>query len=241
MKAADVMTTKVISIRPEASIADVVKLMLDNRISGVTVIDSHDSLVGIVTEGDCLRRAETGTERKRPRWLEFVIGPERMANEYIHAHGREVAEVMTNSPITIAENTPFDEVVRLMEKHRIKRIPVVRDGKVVGIVSRANLLQALAGLVGKIPASSPSDSAIRDQLLSELDKQSWRPPINATVKDGAVDLWGLMLAPHQEEAAIVAAENIPGVKAVRSHIAWMEPGSGRIIYDPDENTTGLAT
>ncbi len=240
MKAADVMTRRVVSIKPDASIAEMAKLMLDYRISGLPVIDSHGDLVGIVSEGDCLRRAETETERRRPRWLEFLIGPGRLANEYVRTHSRKVQEVMTQNPTTITEDTPLDEVVHLMESRRIKRLPVVRLGKVVGIVSRANLLQALAGTAGTISSGAPTDAAIRDQLVTELAKQPWAPPLNATVRDGVVDLWGVVFAAHQREAAVVAAENIPGVKTVRSHVAWVDPMSGTAIYDPEENATGTA-
>jgi len=240
MKAGNVMTRKVVSIRPNASIAEMVRLMLDNRISGLPVIDDDGELVGIVTEGDCLRRAETGTERKRPRWLEFIIGPSRLAAEYIHAHSRKVAEVMTQAPITITEDTALDDIVHLMETHRIKWLPVVRDRKVVGIVSRADLLHALASAAKSIPTGTPTDAAIRDQLVTELAKQPWAPQLNATVRDGIVDLWGIVLAAHQREAAIVAAENIPGVKAVRSHVAWVEPVSGMVIAEAEAQTGGTA-
>ena len=240
MKAGDVMTRRVVSIKPNASIAEMVRLMLDNRISGLPVIDDDGELVGIVTEGDCLRRAETGTERKRPRWLEFIIGPSRLAAEYIHAHSRKVAEVMTQSPITTTEDTPLDDIVHLMETHRIKRLPVMRNRKVVGIVSRADLLHALASAAKSIPTGTPTDAAIRDQLVTELAKQPWAPQLNATVRDGIVDLWGIVLAAHQREAAIVAAENIPGVKAVRSHVAWVEPVSGMVIAEAEAQTGGTA-
>ena len=240
MKAADVMTRKVVSIKPNASIAEMVRLMLDNRISGLPVIDDRGDLVGIVTEGDCLRRAETGTERKRPRWLEFMIGPSRLAAEYIHAHSRKVVEVMTQSPITITEDAPLDDVVHLMETRRIKRLPVMRNRKVVGIVSRADLLHALASAAKSIPTGTSTDVAIRERLMSELTKQPWAPQLNATVRDGVVDLWGIVLAAHQREAAIVAAENTPGVNAVRSHVAWVEPVSGMVIYDAEEQAGGTA-
>ena len=239
MIAGEVMTRYVVSTSADSSVAEMVKLMLDNRISGLPVVDDRGHLVGIVTEGDCLRRAETGTERRRPRWSEFLIGPGRLAEEYIHTHSRKVAEVMTQTPITITEDTSLDEVVHLMEAHRIKRLPVVRNGTVVGIVSRANLLHALATASTNIPSSTLTDAAMRDQLMAELAKQPWSPPLDATVRDGVVDLWGIVLAAHQREAAIVAAENIPGVKAVRSHIAWVEPVSGMVIYD-DRQDNGHA-
>ena len=237
MKVADVMTSNVLTVRPDASIAEMAKLMLDNRISGLPVVDDRGNLVGIVTEGDCLRRTETGTERKRPRWLEFLTGPGRLADEYIQTRSRKVADVMTQTPITVAEDTALEKAVHLMESHRIKRLPVMRDGKVVGIVSRANLLQALASVVGNIPSAGPNDAAIHDQIMSELGNQPWAPHFNVTVRDGIVDLWGIVLAPHQREAAIVAAENVSGVKAVRSHFAWVDPHSGMIIQYPEESTS----
>ncbi len=238
MKAGDVMTRKVVSIGLDASIAEMANLMLENRISGLPVVNDRGDLVGIVTEGDCLRRAETGTQRKRSRWLEFLVGTERLADEYIRTHGRKVAEIMTPSPMTIIEDTPLDEVVHLMETRRIKRLPVMRDRKIVGIVSRANLLHALASAAGGVPSVSPSDTTIRDQLMAELAKQPWAPQFTATVRDGVVDLWGVVLAGHQREAAIVAAENIAGVKAVRSHFPWVDPISGLIVDDPDGDARG---
>ena len=140
MKAQDVMTLGVVSVQSNASVMRAVQLMLQNEISGLPVVDDKGSLVGIVTEGDFLRRGELGTQRKRPRWLEFLVGPGRLAEEYVHACGRKVDEIMTPDPYTVSVDTPVDEIVRLMEKHRIKRLPVVEDGKPVGVVSRANLL-----------------------------------------------------------------------------------------------------
>ncbi len=240
MKARDVMTRKVVSISPEASIAEMGQSMLDNKISGLPVVDNAGHLVGIVSEGDCLRRVETGTERKRPRWLEFLVGPGRLSAEYIRSHSLKVADVMTQPAIAITEDTPLQEIVHLMESRRIKRLPVVRDRKVVGIVSRANLLHALVSAADKIPTGTPTDAAIRDQLMTELNNQPWAPQLNAVVQDGIVDLWGIVFAANQREAAIVAAKNIPGVKEVRSHIAWVEPMSGMVLLDSAQNASGPA-
>ena|SRR6266849_3338747 len=133
MKASDVMTRRIVSVTPEATVLEAVRLMLQNHISGLPVIDATGNLIGVVTEGDFLRRAETGTQRKRSRWLDLFVGPRTLAEDYIHAHGRKVAEVMTPDPVTISEDTPLEEVVRAMERHRIKRLPVVRGKNVVGI------------------------------------------------------------------------------------------------------------
>ena len=237
MKAADVMTRHVISIAPDASILDCVRLMLEYRISGLPVIDANGSLVGLVTEGDFLRRAEAGTERKRPRWLEFIAGPGRLADEYVRSHGRKVAEVMTPDPITIAEDTPLEQVVRLMEERGIKRLPVARGTTVVGIVSRANLLHALASIGREAAPALKDDQAIRTRVLADLAKQPWAPRdlINVTVRNGVVELWGVVTADHQREAAAVVAENVPGVKQVKNHIAWIEPTSGMMLYQSPED------
>ena len=142
--------------------------MLQEQISGLPVLDTAGRLVGVVTEGDFLRRTETATERKRPRWLEFLVGPGPLADEYVHTHGRKVSEIMSADPVTVEENTPLEEVVALMEKKRVKRIPVVRGDKVVGIVSRANLLHALARLAAEAAPTKATDTAIREQLQAEL-------------------------------------------------------------------------
>lgn len=238
MNARDVMTRHVVSISPDASIWETACLMLENNISGVPVVDGKGNLVGMVTEGDCLRRVETGTERKRPRWLEFLSSPGRLAGEYVQAHGRKVAEVMTPDVVTVSEGTSLEQIVHLMESRRIKRIPVLRGREVVGIVSRANLLRALAALAPAAAPAAENDSAIRDQVLAKLDKEAWAPHhcIDVTVKDGVVDLWGVVLAANQREAALVAAENVPGVKTVRSHLAWVEPMSAMVFFENGEKS-----
>jgi CBS domain-containing protein len=236
MKAKDVMTRNVISIAPDASVFEAWRLMLQHDISGLPVVDRAGSVVGIVTEGDFLRRAETGTERKRPRWLEFLAGPGRLAKDYVRSHARRVDEVMTYDVETVTEDAPLGDIVALMERHRIKRVPVVRDGQVVGIVSRANLLRALAGVAAEIPPGPHSDETIREGVLAELDRQSWgaRNAIDVIVRNGFVELWGTVIEARLRDAARVAAETVPGVKEVKSHIVWVEPMSGMAFGDPDD-------
>jgi len=237
MKAADVMTRQVMTIEADAPIAKAVRLMLQNRISGLPVVDPSGRLVGIVTEGDFLRRTETGTEVRRPRWLEFLLGPGRGASEYVRTHARKVAEVMTPNVASVAEDTPVDEIVRLMEHRRIKRVPVVQDRKVVGIVSRANLLRVLAGLIVELPPATVDDTALRERILAELDTQSWAPRagIEVMVRHGVVELWGAILDERERQALRVAAENVPGVKAVHDHLCWVEPMSGWFIEAPEDD------
>jgi len=235
MHARDIMASRVVSIAPEATVLEAIELMLKNRISGVPVIDRTGALVGIVTEGDFLRRAETGTERKRPRWLEFLLGPNSLAKDYVRSHGRRVDEVMTKELVTVGEEAPLDEVVRIMERKRVKRLPVMRGRELVGIVSRASLLHALATMSRDLPPPAKSDAEIRYRVMEELAKQPWAPIalIDVVVKDGVVELWGSITEASQGEALRVCAENIPGVKAVVSHLSWIEPMSGLVISEED--------
>lgn len=236
MKVRDIMSRRVISVAPDAGILEAIRLMLAHHISGLPVIAASGELAGVVTEGDFLRRSETGTERKRPRWLEFLLGPGRLAGEYVHTHGRTVRDVMTPTPVTIGEDAGVEEAVEIMERRRIKRLPVVRDDQVVGIISRANLLHALASLATAVPPQAMSDVAIRDALLAEFEKLTWTPAalVDPVVKDGVVEFWGTITEESQREALKVCARNIPGVKSVVSHLTWIEPMSGMAIAEPEE-------
>jgi CBS domain-containing protein len=234
MNASDVMTRTILSVRPDAVIAEAIRLMLDNRISGLPVIDEGGQLVGILTEGDLLRRGETATERHRPRWLEILMGPGRLAEEYVRTHGRRIAEVMTRDPVSVTPDTPLKEIVELMERHRIKRVPVLDGDAPVGILSRADLLRGLAGALAAAPAVATSDEEIRERILAELARAAWVPRdgIAITVENGVVDLNGVILEEKERDALRVAAENVPGVTAVEDHLVWVEPVSGTVIDPP---------
>ena len=236
MKAKDVMTSAVISVPPDTTILQAARQMLQHHISGLPVIDRTGNLVGILSEGDFLRRRETQTERKRSRWLEFLIGPGTLAAEYTHSHGRKVAEVMTSDVHTATEGTALEDIVELMERHRIKRVPVLRDDKVVGIVTRSNLMHAMVSLARAEPKAANNDAIIREKLLAEMEKESWAPAamVNVIVRDGVVELWGVIIDERQRDALKVAAENIPGVKSVKDHMVWLEPTSGMVIEPRDE-------
>jgi CBS domain-containing protein len=238
MKAAHIMTRNVISVQPETTISQAAHLMLLNRISGLPVVDSDGHVVGIVTEGDFLRRAETGTQRQRPRWLQLLVGPGRLADDYVRSTSRRVEDVMTQPVRAIDEDMPLSDIVELMERHRIKRLPVLRDGKLVGIVSRANLLHALASVAQEIKSTPASDEAIREALLAELNQASWAPLglVDIIVRNGTVEYWGTLFDERKRRALIVAAENVPGVKGVRDHLVWIEPMSGTVIEPPGQAT-----
>jgi len=231
MKASDVMTPNVVSVTPESSILQAARLMLQKNISGLPVITTQGELVGIITEGDFLRRKETSTQRRRSRWLEFFAGPGKLADEYVHASGRVVQEVMTTPAQTVSEDTPLDDVVHLMERHRIKRLPVMRGNRVVGMISRANLLRAVVKLGHEAETISPDDKQIRDRFLAELKQQPWAPLalIDVTVKNGTVTLKGALTDEREREALRVMAENIRGVKKVTDELVWIEPVSGMLV------------
>jgi CBS domain-containing protein len=231
MNVKHIMTWPVFSIGPDATVLQAVQLMLRHKISGLPVVDADGKLLGIVTEGDFLRRAETATERRRPRWLNFLVGPGRLADEYVQTHTRKIADVMTSEPYTVTEDTSLEEVVTLMEKHRIKRLPVMRKKQLVGIVSRANLLHALASVAPSTSASAATDEIIHKDLLIELQHEKWAPVgfLNVIVRNGVVGLWGTITDERERQALIVAAQNIPGVKDVQDHLVWVEPMSGVVI------------
>ena len=235
MKAKDVMTRELISVTPDATVLQAARLMLQHHISGLPVVDVSGKLVGILSEGDFLRRRETATQRRRSRWLEFLMGPGKIASEYTHSHGSKVAEVMTVDVRSVGEDSDLEQIVEVMEKHRIKRVPVMRDGKVAGIVTRSNLLHAMVSMARSTPPAAQTDDGIRQQLLAELKKQDWAPVAmtNVVVCNGVVELWGAIIDERQRAALTVAAENIAGVKAVKDHLVWIEPTSGMIL-EPEE-------
>jgi len=241
MKARDVMTWGAITVEPHESVARAVQLMLQNKISGLPVVDDKRQLVGIVTEGDFLRRGELGTQRQRPRWLEFLLGPGRLASEYVRASGQKVSQVMTTEAKTITPETPLEDVVRLMERHRVKRLPVVQDGKLVGMVSRADLLHALGNVARELKPVAGDDATIREQIIAECAKQPWASRINVVVRDGVVGLWGVITDDRKRDAFIVAAENVPGVKDVHDHLAWIEPMSGMVLLSEKDEKRARAS
>ena len=240
MQVRDVMTRNVISVTADETVLEAAGTMLQNRISGLPVVDADGNLIGMVTEGDFLRRGEIGTERRRPKWLEFLVGPGRLAEEYVHASGRKVEAVMTVNPVTVTEYNSLETVVELMERRRIKRLPVLCDGKVVGIVSRANLMHALVSLARNAQAPTGDDSAARDRVLAAFGKQPWAPQINVVVKNGVAELWGTIMDERERRACVVTAENVAGVNEVHDHLVWVEPMSG-MAFPSAEDEAKLRT
>ena len=229
MKASEIMTRHVVSVGLDTSVRDVARVMIDRRISAVPVID-QGKIVGIVTENDLLRRAEVGTERIRPLWLQFLTSDDTLLAEYVKSHGETARDVMTREVITVGPDMLIKDIADLMETRHIKRVPVVEGDRVVGIVSRANLVQALASYTpGPTPATKADDAAIHASLCAEIAKIAWTPsPLtnNVTVSDGIVHLWGFVASEGERQAVLVAARRTPGVKEVRDHRGGLMPNSG---------------
>jgi CBS domain-containing protein len=219
MRAIDIMTPDVITATPDTTVGELVRLMLDNRISGLPIVEDG-RLVGMVSEGDLLERPETGTQRHRSHWAQLVVPSSRLAAEYTKSHGLRASEVMTHDVITVEETAPIGDIAALFATQRIKRVPVMRDGRLVGIVSRRNLLQALASRL-TTAAPAEDDRAIRDAFYAELRGQAWIDSpgaINAVVCDGVVHLWGIAPDEARRRAIVAAAESLPGVRAVEDHM-----------------------
>jgi CBS domain-containing protein len=234
MRAAHIMTIPVHTLDAEDTIVRAIQQMLQRRISGLPVIDKAGNLLGIVSEGDLLRRSETATEKQRPRWLQLLLGPGRAAEAYTRSHAHLVGDIMTTDVATVTEDASLVEIVTLMEKRRVKRVPVLRDGKVVGIVSRANLLHALAGVLGDVRPTSQSDAQIQQHIRAALQKQDWAPlgSTSVIVREGVVHLWGTIFDERERVALKVLAAGAAGVKAVEDHLVWIEPVSGVSLPPP---------
>jgi CBS domain-containing protein len=238
MIVADVMTRSCITIAPDATVEEAVNLMLSRHISGLFVVNKAGDLAGVITEGDLLRRDELGTQRHRPWWLRLLASPARQAHDFTHANGRHVRDVMTEDVLSISEGAPLTDVVSTMEKHRIKRLPVTADGRVVGVVSRSDLLRALIGRARIAEPVAGDDSSIRIAIMNALEAQPWAPTttLNVSVAGGIVDLWGSITNEEERHGVRVVAENTQGVKAVHDHLVYIEPYTGTVIESPDVNS-----
>jgi CBS domain-containing protein len=236
MRAHQIMTKPVTTIEPDATIVEAANVMLRQHISGLPVVDAAGTLVGIVSQGDFLRRSEIGTGRRRGRWLKFLLGSGRSATEFVHEHGRKISEIMSPAPVTVMEDTPLADVADLMEKRNVKRLPVVRGGKLVGIVTRTNLLQAVADLARDVPDPTADDDRIRERIIRAMEKADWRPiGLNVIVRDGIVHLSGSILDERARQATVVAAENIEGVRKVHDHLCWVDNVTGLYSMSPEDD------
>lgn len=233
LNAADVMTANPVTVRAETTLGEAVGLLVEKRISGLPVLDADGRLIGMLTEGDLLHRAETGTEC-RPGFLEILFSQPRLASEYVHSHARTVADVMTRDVVSVAADAPLGVVVSLMERREIRRLPVLDrpGGRLVGIISRADLVRALGRVLAEKPAALAGDAAIRERILAEIAAQPWAPStrdIVVAVSGGKATLSGAILHDQQRRALNVLVAGVPGVTSVDDQLAWFEPVTGGLI------------
>jgi CBS-domain-containing membrane protein len=205
------------------------------------VVDASGKLVGIVSEGDFIRRTEIGTGRRRGRWLQFILGPGKSASDFVHEHGRRIAEVMTEFPVTITEDTSLADIADLMERKNVKRLPVLRGDEVVGMITRANLLQAVANLAHQVPDPTADDDHIRSRIVHAIEKTDWCPSgLNVIVRDRIAHLSGVILDEEARQAAVVAAENVEGVTKVHDHLRWFDTITGTYLNSPEDDELAKA-
>jgi CBS domain-containing protein len=241
MRAHQIMTRRVTTVSPDSTIVDAANTMLKQHISGLPVTNASGKLIGIVSEGDFIRRAEIGTQRRRARWLKFLLGAGRDASDFVHEQGRKVGEIMTPNPCTVSEDTLLEDIVTTMEKNSIKRLPVMRGDQIVGIVTRANLLQAVAELAREVPDPTADDDHIRDRIITSIEKSDWCPyGLGVIVHGGIVHLSGIITDERARQAAVVAAENIVGVKKVHDHLCWVDTMSGLYLISPEDDRLAAA-
>jgi CBS domain-containing protein len=238
MQACDVMTKSVVTISRTAPLEEAARLMIEHRISGIPVVDDHGTVIGIITEGDLLRRSETGTDRTQVGWLTRLLAPGRMAHDYVRAHSHRVEDVMTQDIVSARPDSSLGEVVAMMESRGVRRIPVIEHDRLIGIVSRADLIHALVQL---LPAAASAearvvleDADIHRRILRRMKEQPWALPrfISVTVTDGTVVLKGVVTDQREHRALQVLAETTPGVKALRDELVWVEPVTGMLVEEP---------
>jgi CBS domain-containing protein len=215
MKAKDIMVRDVVTAEPDMSVSQAIKLLAEHDVSALPVVDDEGAVIGVISEADLIQREEVDPGH-RPWWLEAITPATTLAGEFAKSHGRRVEEVMSTRVVSAGEEASLAEIAALLERHRIKRVPIIENGKLVGVVSRSNLIQAMATSDRPAEITTDADRNIRLELLSRLGEQSWTDfgSRNVIVTDGIVHLWGLVGSPEERKALLALAENVPGVARV---------------------------
>jgi CBS domain-containing protein len=230
MKGQDIMTRDVATVRPETSVRDIAALMMEKQISGVPVVGDDGTIVGIVSEVDLLHRAEVGTERKHKWWFWVFADSDAAAREYAKAHGLAARDVMSRYVVSVRDDADVRDVADILDRQRIKRVPVVRDGRLVGIISRRDLVRALSQVQVSKTAATVDNAVLHERLRDRLRSQSWLNDghINVAVNDGVVELWGLVVSADQHRALRALVEGTEGVRRLEDHLAVGGPLRGGI-------------
>jgi len=226
MQAKDIMTPAVVTVDADETVSAIAKLLMERKISAVPVLDKSRKLCGIVSEGDLIRRISDDADDDRPWWLKMMSSNSQEAGDFIKAHGRTAKDIMTKNVATVDENMEISEVAHKLETNRIKRVPVMSGSQMVGIISRSNLLQVVAGQKTEIAkAATPNDRALRKQVHDHLDAQNFAShgSLNVIVDEGVVELWGWVETETEREALLLAAKEVPGVTEIRDHFGKVSP------------------
>jgi CBS domain-containing protein len=223
MQASDVMTKDVVTVGPETTVGDIAALLVTHRIGAVPVVSGDGKLIGIVSQTDLVHRSETGTEKRREWWLEAFADPDARAREYVKSHGQKARDVMTRIVVSVSESASLAEVADVLDANRIRQVPVISQGRLAGIISRANLVRALAEVSITAPATRPDGGALQKAIWDQIKAQPWLKTafVNLSVKDGVVDLWGAVESHDQRRALKVLVEGVPGVAKVEDNVTLL--------------------
>ena len=243
MLAQEIMTRNVLTVSPDTPVIEAAKAMLRHHVGGLPVVDAGGKLVGMVSDGDFVRRAEIGTERRRGPWLGRLLGRDRIATDFVRAHGRKIGDIMTPDPMTVAADTPLEQVVQTMETNNVKRLPVLDGDRLVGMITYSDFVQTIASLTRDVPGPSVDDDRLRDQIVAAIDKAALHPcRFTVVVRGGVAHLNGAVKDDKMRQAARVAAECVAGVKEVHDHL-WIYPppeedlGGGDFVSLQEETST----
>ena len=235
MRVKDIMTANVISVTEQTTLLEALRTLVERKVSALVVVDAAGAPVGVLSEGDLLRRAEIGTNKRRTGWLEFLVGGGRSAEDYVLSHGRKVGELMTRGALTVDEDAEIAAAVDVIVARKIKRLVVVRGRLAVGVLSRSDILKALLATLEK-PHEAHSDNEIFTEIMAQMAREAWTPrgSIHADVAGGIVTLEGAISDERLRAALKVLVENVPGVRGVKDKLAWIEPNSGYLVPNPED-------
>lgn len=225
MKAHEIMTTDVTTVGLTTTVKEIATLLVNQRISAVPVVDDDRHVIGIVSESDLFHRAETDTERKRSWWLKAFTDTNVLARDYVKSHGLKAEDIMSRVVTSVHENADLAEVADILDTHQIRRVPVVKEGRLIGLISRADIVRALIQAEETSAGSKPDDSALQTAILKEIRAQSWLSArsVSVTVKDNVAELWGLVDSEDERKALHVLVEAVDGVKSVDDHVRLYPP------------------
>ncbi len=223
MLAQEVMTKDVITVGPDTTVGEIAALLVRHRISAVPVVAAENRVIGIVSQTDLANRSETDTEKRRKWWLDIFADADAKAREYVKSHGRKAKDIMTRFVISVPPRASMAEVADLLDTHRIRQVPVMEDGKLLGMISRTDLVRKLAEVAVVAPAARPDSGTLQKAIWQRIHEQTWLKSayVSVSTKDGIVELWGAVDSDQQRQALRVLVEGVAGVQRVEDHVGLM--------------------